>query len=260
MNIQRQPTGLGSALRSAALGFLQPQRCREDEEELGNCYTDISDDYSFQRAYDDRAREAFGGRVREFVPSFLRRGESPRTPRRNYWEAPPEKAGLLKSLTPSFFWGDEEEDFAGACCPRMGFRQRVVGCACCFLVGQLIQLCSFGAVAGVLLGRPSRFAFLYTMGNVTMMSASFFLSGPRAQCRKITAKDRAKTSFVYLSSMAITLASAFSPHFFGRALLILLCVAVQWVALVWYVLSFVPYGHTMARRVLGTVCSCLIRR
>merc|ERR1719373_134483 len=111
-----------------------------------------------------------------------------------------------------------------------------------------MQFCSFGAVTGVFMGHPGRFACMYTMGNITMMSASFFLSGPRAQCRKITAKDRAKTSFVYLATMALTLVAVFSPPFFGRAPLIMLCVAVQWLALVWYVLSFIPYGHSMGRK------------
>eukprot|EP00443_Scrippsiella_acuminata_P060978 CAMPEP_0115534004 /NCGR_PEP_ID=MMETSP0271-20121206/86433_1 /TAXON_ID=71861 /ORGANISM="Scrippsiella trochoidea, Strain CCMP3099" /LENGTH=84 /DNA_ID=CAMNT_0002966443 /DNA_START=23 /DNA_END=273 /DNA_ORIENTATION=- len=83
-----------------------------------------------------------------------------------------------------------------------------------------------------------------------MAAASFFLSGPQAQCRKLRAKNRMKTSMVYFSTMILTLAAVFSRPFFGRAILIMSCVAVQWLALVWYVLSFVPYGHTLGRRVL----------
>jgi len=170
-----------------------------------------------------------------------------------------EKPGLLRTLTPTFLW-DEEEDMASTCCPRMGFKQRMIGCACCFLLGQLLQFFSFGAAAGVLLGHPGRFAFLYTTGNLVMMAASFFLSGPKAQCRKIKAKDRALTSLVFISTMILTLVAVFAHPFWGRALIILLLVVVQWLALVWYILSYVPYGHSFGRRVVKTVGGCICGR
>jgi len=267
MNAQRVPISFGAALRSASFVY-QTAQAQQEDEELSNPYTTIEDAYTFQEAYDAKgARGVFRGAASRFGSMFFKPAqarETPAHPPDGRWfldgkEVKTPKRGLLHSLTPNFLRDDEDDDFASACCPQLGFKQRVFGCVCCFVLGQLVQFCSFGSVAGVLIGRPGRFAFLYTLGNVTMLSASFFLSGPRAQCRKITSKDRAKTSFVYICSMLLTLSAVFSPAFFGRSLLILVCVVVQWVALVWYVLSFVPYGHTVGRRFLRQLGSCLFR-
>lgn len=221
----------------------------DDDEELGNSYQNwAEDDASFQERYDRDVGENWFRAASSFIPSFAK----PSAPDVD------SAGGLLYSMTPSFLKSSEDDDFASACCPNMGFRQRLFGCACCLLAGQLIQFFSFGAFAGVLLGHPGRFACLYTLGNLTMVASSFFLSGPAAQCRRIQAKDRAATSAIYFTSMALTLVSVFSHHYPGRALVILACVAVQWVSLIWYVLSFVPYGQTTARKLVrgmgGFVC------
>jgi len=106
-------------------------------------------------------------------------------------------------------------------------------------------------------GHPGKFAFLYTLGNFLSLAGSFFLSGPKAQCQKIKAKDRVLTSFIFICTMILTLVVVFMHPFFGRALFILALVAVQWCALVWYILSYVPYGHSMGRRALRGLFSWL---
>jgi len=258
--------GLDSALRFVAARFSRPESQCPRDEELGNAYTNINDDedMAFQNMYDDHARQNFFRAAVSFLPGFLQKKRpAPEPASSASWfssgrEAELAKGGLLRSMTPSFLL-DDEEDFASACCPSLGFKQRIFGCACCFLMGQVMQFFSFGAFTGVLMGHPGRFAFLYTLGNITMMGASFFLSGPQAQCRKLKAKDRMKTSMLYFCTMFLTVVVVFSSPFFGRALVILLCVAVQWLALVWYVLSFVPYGQTTAKRTLRAVCGCCLR-
>uniref|UniRef100_A0A7S0B7B1 Vesicle transport protein n=1 Tax=Pyrodinium bahamense TaxID=73915 RepID=A0A7S0B7B1_9DINO len=247
MNVHKEPLNVRSSLNTA-FGFLRQPQPPEEEEELGNPYMGIHEEEAvLQEAF--HRQSSFGNFLGSLVPGFLKNSAADASAR----DLKPEKAGLLRSLTPRFLRSDEDEDFASACCPRLGFKQRLFGCACCFLLGQLMQFCSFGAATGILLGRPGRFACLYTLGNLVMMAASFFLSGPKAQCRKIKAKDRALTSFVYFSTMFLTLAAVFAGPFFCRALVILALVVVQWLSLVWYVLSYVPYGHSMGRRVLRSV-------
>jgi len=167
--------------------------------------------------------------------------------------------GAIQGLSPSFL-NSEEDDFAGAFFPALGVKHRLFFCACCFALGQLLQFCSFGAVAGIFLGHPGRFAFLYTFSNITMMAATFFLAGPAAQLRRSSTKGRCKTFMLFLSTMVLTLGMVFAHPFFGRALLILLCVGVQWCALVWYILSFVPYGHRFGRYAISFFSGCLLRR
>jgi len=166
--------------------------------------------------------------------------------------------GLMRTLTPGFLRSKQEqdEDFSSTCCPNLGFQQRIFGCACCFITGQLLQFFAFGASAGVLVGHPGRFARCYSMGNLMMIAGSFFLSGPKRQCKKIREKDRAPTFCAFILSMVLTLTAVYSSPFWGRALLILLLVIIQWCAQVWYILSYIPYGHTVGRRVVKKVLAC----
>lgn len=264
MNLNAEPyrvrSGLENAFRFVTAGFTKAP----SDEELGNRYNNMDEDENFQSMYDGHTRLGFLRAVAASMPGFLQ----PQTPgakpaASSSWffsgrEASPAKNGLLLSMTPSFLM-DDEDDFASACCPSLGFKQRLFGFACCFMFGQVMQFFSFGAFTGVLLGHPSRFAFMYTLGNITMMAASFFLSGPASQLRKLKAKDRFMTSIVYLGSMFLTLVMVFSHAFFGRALVIMLCVAVQWAALVWYVLSYIPYGQSTVRPLLKGLCGCCLR-
>lgn len=272
MNINKEPFDfraglLETALKAVPFGFV-PRREQEDDsddEELRHAYVSYQDEEpDCGRGFGSGNLGSIGPRFQSLFPDNRGNNKASTSKRDPGWffstePEPSKERGLLDKLTPSFLRKDDEEDFASACCPQLGFKQRLFGCAVCFLIGQLMQFCSFGAVAGVFLGHPGRFACMYTTGNITMVAASFFLSGPQAQCRKIKAKGRFKTSAVYFGTMAMTMVLAFSRPFLGRALLIMLCVAVQWCALVWYVLSFVPYGRRAARRVLGMCRSCLFR-
>lgn len=231
------------------------------EEELGNSYRNWNDDSVSQGRYDSDVQKPWFRNVFSFIPG-LGAASEPEPGISSAWYGSSDidsEGGLLRSMTPSFLRQEDEDDYASACCPNLGFKTRIFGCACCLVLGQLIQFCSFGAFSGVLMGHPGRFACLYTMGNFTMLASSFFLSGPAAQCRKIKAKDRFKTSAIFMVSMLFTLVVVFSRPFWGRAIIIMFCVAVQWFALVWYVLSFIPYGQTIGRRVLRGICACCLR-
>jgi len=163
----------------------------------------------------------------------------------------------VKTLTPGFLRMDEDEDLSSSCCPNLNYKQRIFGCVCCFCAGQFMQFLAFSAAAGVLVGHPGRFARFYSLGNLMMVTGSFFLSGPKAQWRKITAKNRALTAFTFVSTMIVTLTVVRAKPFVGRALLILLLVVVQWCAQVWYILSYIPYGHTIGRKVLRKCRRCV---
>jgi len=268
MNIHGQPLDLRGSLGNAFKSVVQQSSNYYDysghsevEEELGDHqYTNFQedDDLAFQESFNDRAQN-LGSKL---WSSLWGRGSTdPTLP--GHWyinNGEYQRAGLLHTLTPSFLRHGEEDELGNSgFFPRMGLKQRLMGCACCFLVGQLLQFLSFGSMAGVLLGRPGRFAMTYTLSNVTMLLASFFLSGPAAQCRKVKAKNRLGTLLIYILSMSATMMAVFWGPFVGRFAIIMACVVIQWVALAWYVLSFVPYGHSFGRTLLRSICSCLFR-
>mmetsp|Transcript_12184 Transcript_12184/g.28418 ORF Transcript_12184/g.28418 Transcript_12184/m.28418 type:complete len:266 (+) Transcript_12184:140-937(+) len=255
MNIHREPFDLRSSLRSVTASLWNRP---EDRELSHQYYVSVDEEASmqdtFQRStqnmsFKDVLRSTFSGYVSE---------DDTQPPPSPSWGFRSGSSDSSRSSSGSFFrsvtqklWNDEDDDMTTTCCPNLGLQQRLLGCACCFALGQLLQFFSLSSFASILMGRPGKFAFNFTMGNFFMLAASFFFSNPRAQCRKLKYKNRGQIFLTYVSAMVLTLfVVCGSPNFLGRGLLILVLVVLQWCALVWYVLSFVPYGHTVARKVL----------
>lgn len=238
---------------SAAAGFRSLGE--EAEMEEGNAYTTIADEEAqndFERRWQNNTpiRDAF----RSASGFFGGEAQEP-PPKLGFFEGARQN-GLIRTLTPGFLRSEQDEDFESTCCPTLGFKQRIFGCACCFAAGQLLQFFACSSLFGVLLGHPGRFARCYSMGNLMMITGSFFLSGPKRQCNKIKEKDRCLSFCAFIVSMVLTLTAVYHSPFFGRALLILLLVVIQWCAQVWYILSYVPYGHTVGRRAVKKIASC----
>lgn len=154
----------------------------------------------------------------------------------------------FRSVTPSFLY--EEEDVMDACFPSLTFKQRVFGLGCCIAIGLLLQITSFGAFASALLGHPSRFALRYTFGNIVSLMGTCFLAGPKSQIRNMSRSGRRTTSAIFLGSMVLTVLAVESGQHHGRALLIMLLVFAQWFALIWYTLSYVPYGQKIGKKIV----------
>eukprot|EP00927_Polykrikos_kofoidii_P009538 TRINITY_DN1397_c0_g2_i1.p1 TRINITY_DN1397_c0_g2~~TRINITY_DN1397_c0_g2_i1.p1 ORF type:complete len:272 (-),score=38.54 TRINITY_DN1397_c0_g2_i1:135-950(-) len=250
----RQIDGVHGKLKSTFGRFFERDSgARATDEESGNPYINLQEQDArlqedFGRTASTKLRETLYG----FVPGLPRKGE----PQAASFKDSVTKLGIVKSLTPSFLQTDEDDDIASTCCPNLGFRQRVLGCVCCMVLGQVFQFLSFGSMMGVLVGHPGRFATFFSFGNILMVTASFFFSGPKQQCKKLRTNNRAPTFFAFLLTMVLTLVVVFGHPFFGRAIVILLLVIVQWVAQIWYILSYVPYGQKMGRAVAKRVLGC----
>jgi hypothetical protein len=50
--------------------------------------------------------------------------------------------------------------------PSLSLKERLMGFGICFILGSLIQFMSMGSLIGFFLGKTSKFAFLYTIGNI----------------------------------------------------------------------------------------------
>lgn len=59
--------------------------------------------------------------------------------------------------------GQQQND---SCFPTLSYKERLIGFAICFGLGMLIQFFSMGSLVGLFLGKTSKFAFLYTLGNI----------------------------------------------------------------------------------------------
>ena len=101
-------------------------------------------------------------------------------------------------------------------------------------------------LAQLLAGNPRPFVLYYSFGSALSICSSFFLSGPWKQVKKMFAPVRVVATVVYLITLSLTLFVALSPYarMPGRGVLLLLLVIAQFVAYVWYSLSYIPFARS----------------
>mmetsp|Transcript_8575 Transcript_8575/g.20570 ORF Transcript_8575/g.20570 Transcript_8575/m.20570 type:complete len:227 (-) Transcript_8575:612-1292(-) len=140
-----------------------------------------------------------------------------------------------------------------SCCPNLSFQERVYGCIGCFCIGAAL---GFSSYIMWTLNNYNIFAVLYTLGNIVSICGTGFLMGPKRQCRRMKAARRRWATAIYLLMMVITIVVAFTCHgSTGCTVIILLCVLVQWCALIWYMASYIPYGQRMIQSAFKSVTS-----
>ena len=135
--------------------------------------------------------------------------------------------------------------------PSLTLRQRVIGWLSCYSIGISLTFLSFGSLAQLILGRPKRFALLYSVGNLTAVASTMFLVGPRKQWERMWERQRFISTSIYLTCLLATLFLCIERP--QLKLLILLSVLAQSLALLWYSLSFVPFGQTATRRIFSSL-------
>jgi hypothetical protein len=59
-----------------------------------------------------------------------------------------------------------QENQNDSCFPSLSLKERLIAFFICFALGFVIQFLSMGSLVGFFLGKTSKFAFLYTIGNI----------------------------------------------------------------------------------------------
>ena len=151
------------------------------------------------------------------------------------------------------FGGRSNENENDSIFPSLSLKERLIGFGICFGLGLLFQFMSMGSILGVLLGRPNKFAFLYTCGNLISIFGTFFLVGPKRQFKNMANPYRRKASMIFLSSIVLTFISLYILH---SRILTILFVIIQFGSYIYYIMSYIPYGqeclNALTRRFLGT--------
>ncbi|XP_025891679.1 vesicle transport protein SFT2B [Nothoprocta perdicaria] len=126
---------------------------------------------------------------------------------------------------------------------------RVKGFVACFAIGCLCSL-----LGSCLLWIPKKglilFAVFYTLGNISSIGSTAFLMGPMKQLKKMFEPTRLIATVVMLLCLILTLCAAFWWHNAGLALLF--CI-LQFFALAWYSISFIPFARDAVKKCLS-VC------
>ncbi|GMI10385.1 hypothetical protein TrRE_jg3055 [Triparma retinervis] len=140
--------------------------------------------------------------------------------------------------------------------PSLSYTQRLYGCLGCAVLGFLLSFGSFFRFSQLLKGNPAPFALCFTLGSMVALAGTCFLSGPRSQAGKMFKKTRCVATTMYLLSMSGTLLVAFAlpATVPARGALVLACVALQYVAIVWYTLSYIPFARQWAKSCCTAIC------
>jgi len=90
--------------------------------------------------------------------------------------------------------------------------------------------------------RPQKFALSFTMGSITFMCSFGILKGPKEHFMGMIQADRLLFTTIYLGSLLATLFITFNYGGATGYLMVIAASAAQLVALLWYLISFIPGG------------------
>lgn len=127
--------------------------------------------------------------------------------------------------------------------PALSWKERMIGCAACMILGYLLSFGSFFRLKDLMTGNPLPFVLNATIGNIIALAGSCFLTGPKKQLSSMCSKSRQVASTAYLTSLVLTLVVAFVPFIPAKGVLLLILLIVQYLAIFWYCLSYVPFAR-----------------
>jgi len=129
----------------------------------------------------------------------------------------------------------------------LSWSTRLKGFAVCFCLGVFFSL--LGTI--MLWKNIKLFAIFYTFGNIISLASTCFLLGPLKQLKNMFKEKRLIATIVMILSLALTLCAAF--WWKNKGLALLFCI-IQYLAMTWYCLSYIPFARNAVKRLFS---SCL---
>lgn len=158
----------------------------------------------------------------------------------------------MQSLKESLGLVDEENQADKCeCCITLTYEQRVYGFLIAFGLGWFLSFLSAFFVLQIARA-PQKFALCYTFGAITSICSTMFLWGPMSQFKKMIDPHRLAATATYFTMMALTLWAAFGRRSPG---LVILFLFLQLLAMCWYTITYIPYGQTMLKNFLTSMCT-----
>ncbi|KAL9180037.1 hypothetical protein ACHAXT_008007 [Thalassiosira profunda] len=126
----------------------------------------------------------------------------------------------------------------------MNYQQRFQVFSICLLLSAVFFSLGFFVGIPLLTVRPQKFALSFTCGSVTFMGSFAILKGPMEHLKSMLAADRIHFTAMYLGSMLLTLYLTFTVGGAKGYILVLAASGAQLLALLWYLVTFLPGGAT----------------
>ncbi|KAK9292535.1 hypothetical protein L1049_020509 [Liquidambar formosana] len=137
---------------------------------------------------------------------------------------------------------DEEsfmDEFNRNC--TLSTQQRFYGFGICLAAGLTCTLLSM-----LVFFNPIKFGITFTFGNLLSLGSTAFLIGPKRQVTMMLDPVRIYATALYIASIIIALFCALYVH---NKLLTLLAIILEFGALIWYSLSYIPFARSMVTKV-----------
>ena len=122
----------------------------------------------------------------------------------------------------------------------MNYQQRLQVFVVALLVSALFFALAFIVGLPLITVRPQKFALSFTVGSITFMSSFAILKGPYEHFKTLMSGDRLHFTAVYIGSMILTIYLTFTAGGMEGYVLVLGASGMQLVALVWYLVTFLP--------------------
>lgn len=140
-------------------------------------------------------------------------------------------------------------------CPSLTVKERMLGFAVCVGIGLLFSAIStFGLFA---LSNPKKFGIFYSLGNITSLCSTLFFVGPMRQLSLMFKAKRVIASLLFIFSIIGTITFVFfydkENHFWHKFAMLGL-ILVQFLTMVWYTLSYIPFGRTLLKKFCCAIC------
>lgn len=132
------------------------------------------------------------------------------------------------------------DDFDRNC--TLSTKQRLYGFVICLASGLTFTLLSL-----LVFFKPIKFGITFTFGNLMSLGSTAFLIGPKRQFSMMMDPVRIYATAIYIASMIVALFCALYVH---NKLLTLLAIIVEFGALIWYSLSYIPFARSMVSKVM----------
>ncbi|XP_057970850.1 uncharacterized protein LOC131159727 [Malania oleifera] len=132
------------------------------------------------------------------------------------------------------------DDFNREC--TLTTKQRIYGFVICLVAGLTCTLLSI-----LVFFNPIKFGITFTFGNLLALGSTAFLIGPKRQVTMMLDPVRIYATAIYIASIIIALFCALYVH---NKLLTLLAIFLEFGALIWYSLSYIPFARSMVTKVM----------
>lgn len=137
--------------------------------------------------------------------------------------------------------------------PSLSWKTRIVLFAICFVIGWIINFSAL-AMLPKIKEEPTRFAALWTLGNLIALLSTLFLWGPMKQLKSMFDRRHIFYTVIYLLAMILTIVIAYKD---GRVGLVILFLFIQLIAMIMYTISSIPGGPEWIKGLAGRACDTL---